>query len=130
MTDPSVLERAAALFNQKLFFECHDLLEEAWAEERGEEKAFLRALIHISVGLYHLGAGNPQGAVNLLSSGVEGLEPFPGRHHGLDVTALAETARLCLGKAERALAGEEVSWGASDVPTMSLDAVGNGNGLD
>lgn len=128
MTDPAVLERAAALFNQKLFFECHDLLEEAWAEEHGEEKAFLRALIHISVGLYHLAAGNPQGAVNLLSSGVEGLEPFPARHHGLDVAALREKARLCLGKAEGSLEGDEVSWGASDVPTMSLDTAEKGLG--
>ena len=100
-------------------FECHDLLEEAWASERGEERAFLKALIHVSVGLYHLAAGNPQGAVNLLTSGVEGLRAFPDDHRGLDVAALAEKSRVCLLKAERSLEGSDVSWSASDVPTMA-----------
>jgi uncharacterized protein len=120
VTARAVLLEAAELFNKKLYFECHDLLEDAWAGERGEERAFLQALIHVSVGLYHVAAGNHQGAANLLASGVGGLEPFlPGRA-GLDVASLSAKARVCLEKTRRALAGEAVEWKAEDVPTMSV----------
>jgi predicted metal-dependent hydrolase len=56
--DRALLLRAAKLFNRKLYFECHDLLEEAWSEARGEDRDLLQALIHVSVGLYHVAAGN------------------------------------------------------------------------
>lgn len=45
--DPNVVSRAAELFNRKLYFECHDLLEDAWAGTRGGERPFLRGLIQI-----------------------------------------------------------------------------------
>jgi uncharacterized protein len=111
---------AADLFNQKLYFECHDLLEDAWSGERGEDRAFLQALIHVSVGLYHLAAGNHQGAANLLERGVEGLEPFLPERSGLDLASLSEKAGVCLDKARRELARETTVWTPEDVPTMKL----------
>ena len=118
--DASVLVNAAKLFNEKLFFECHDLLEEAWSEERGEDKAFLHALIQIAVGLYHVGAGNHQGAVNLLERGVTGLERFEPAAHGLHVSALREKADRCLKKSRLALEGTPPQWEEDDVPRMEL----------
>jgi uncharacterized protein len=120
VTASVLLLEAAELFNKKLYFECHDLLEDAWAGERGEERAFLQALIHVSVGLYHVAAGNHQGAANLLASGVLGLEPFLPERSGLDVASLSAKARVCLDKSRRALAGEAIEWKAEDVPTMQL----------
>ena len=119
MIDRALLVEASELFNRKLYFECHDLLEDAWAGERGEDRAFLQALIHVAVGLYHLAAGNRQGAANLLGSGIEGLAPFLPERHGLDVAALSERASLCLEKCRRALAGEEIEWVPDDVPVMT-----------
>jgi uncharacterized protein len=116
----ALLIEAAELFNRKLYFECHDLLEDAWSGERGEDRAFLQALIHVSVGLYHVAAGNHQGAANLLESGVQGLEPFLPERAGLDVASLSASSRVCLGKSLRALAGEGIEWKPEDVPTMTV----------
>ncbi|HJS73266.1 MAG TPA: DUF309 domain-containing protein, partial [Vicinamibacteria bacterium] len=58
MIERDLLLRAAELFNKKMYFECHDLLEEAWSEAKGEDRELLQALIHVSVGLYHVAAGN------------------------------------------------------------------------
>lgn len=118
--EDSVLPEAAKLFNEKLFFECHDLLEDAWAGERGDDKEFLHGLIQIAVGLYHVGAGNHQGAVNLLERGVTGLERFEPATHGLDVAALREKASECLRKSRLALEGEPPEWEERDVPRMEL----------
>jgi predicted metal-dependent hydrolase len=116
----ALLVEASGLFNRKLYFECHDLLEDAWAGERGEDRAFLQALIHVSVGLYHVAAGNHLGAASLLERGLEALAPFLPERSGLDVLSLSSKARVCLEKTRRALAGEAVEWEAEDVPLMKL----------
>ena len=123
MIDRELLLRASELFNRKRFFECHDLLEEAWSEARGDDRDFLQSLIHLSVGLYHVAAGNHKGAKSLLEKGVLGLERFLPAREGLDLLALSSQARRCLDKTERALAGETIAWEAEDVPVMRLGAV-------
>lgn len=120
MIERALLLEASELFNKKLYFECHDLLEDAWSGERGEDRAFLQALIHVSVGLYHLAAGNHQGAANLLGSGIEGLGRFVPERSGLDVASLSAKALVCLEKSRRALAGETIEWKLEDVPTMRV----------
>lgn len=123
MIDRDVLQRASTLFNQKLYFECHDVLEEAWSEARGEDRALLQSLIHVSVGLYHVAAGNHAGAKSLLERGIEGLAPFLPAREGLDLVNLVERARRCLSKTERALAGESIEWEPEDVPVLGFTAL-------
>jgi len=121
--DRELLRRASDLFNRKLYFECHDLLEEAWSEAKGDDRDLLQSLIHVSVGLYHVAAGNHKGAKSLLERGVLGLEPFLPTRDGLDLLGLSRQARRCLEKTERALAGETIEWDALDVPVMRLAAM-------
>jgi predicted metal-dependent hydrolase len=118
-----LLERASDLFNRKLYFECHDLLEDAWSGAKGEDRDLLQALIHLSVGLYHLAAGNHKGARSQLEMGVRGLDPFLPTRDGLDLLALSEAARRCLAKIEDALDGRRIDWRPEDVPVMKLAAV-------
>ena len=125
LIEQELLREAAKLFNRKLYFECHDLLEEAWTERRGEEKEFLQALIHLSVGMYHLATDNPKGARNLLSRSLEALSRYEPQAYGVDLIPLVANARICLEKAERALAGEAVEWEASDIPQICLTPAAN-----
>lgn len=120
MIERTLLLEAAELFNNKLYYECHDLLEDAWSGERGGDRAFLQALIHLSVGLYHVAAGNHRGAANLLESGIKGLEPFIPERSGLDVESLSAKAEVCLDKSRRALQGEPIEWRPDDVPVMRV----------
>lgn len=120
MTEPELLAEAARLFNDKLYFEAHDYLEDAWQDARGDERAFLQALIHVSVGMYHVAAANHQGAVNLLSRAVDALGGFAPSKDGLDVEALVAKASTCLAKSNRLLAGESVEWAVEDVPRMEI----------
>ncbi len=120
MTDERVMREATRLFNDRLYFECHDFLEEAWNDARGVDRSFLKALIEISVGFYHVAAGNHLGAVHLLSRGIERLEPFAPESRGLDVAALVARSARCLDKSEQARVGKSVTWDHEDVPTMNL----------
>ncbi len=123
MIERALLLRAADLFNRKMYFECHDLLEEAWSEAKGEDRELLQSLIHVSVGLYHVAAGNHKGAQSLLSRGLEGLRPFLPERDGLDLAELSAAARRCLEKTDRALAGESIEWKVEDVPVMRVSAI-------
>lgn len=123
MISRELLHLARDLFNRRLYFECHDLLEEAWSEARGEDRDLLQALIHVCVGLYHLAAGNHKGARSQLEMAVRGLAPFLPARDGLDLLPLSESAERCLAKIEDALGGKRVEWRAEDVPVITLAEV-------
>jgi uncharacterized protein len=83
------------LFNDEEFFECHDVLEELWAETLGEEKKFLQGLIQASVALFHFGNENLGGARKLCDSCLEKLEPYGSSYMGLNLEKFLRDFRHC-----------------------------------
>jgi len=51
-----------SLFNNGLYFECHDALEPLWLNARGEEKTNLQSLILLAAGFHHIQHQNSAGA--------------------------------------------------------------------
>jgi predicted metal-dependent hydrolase len=89
-------------FNQQLFFECHETLEELWLEERGEDRRFFQAIIQIAAGYYKLQQQVPIGAVKLWRTGLEKLAPYQPVYLGMNVAALMASVQENLGHLERA----------------------------
>ncbi len=90
------LQSGIQLFNQRQFFECHEVLEEAWTPERGPRRLFLQALIHLAVGLYHRERGNPKGAASQLRKGISKLEAYRPSYEGIDTKRLYKDAAAAL----------------------------------
>jgi hypothetical protein len=65
-----LLDRAAALAGQRLFFEVHELLEPAWFRAAEPVRTALQGLIQIAVAFHHLEHRNQAGARSLLVEGV------------------------------------------------------------
>jgi hypothetical protein len=63
------LRQAALLFDGRLYFEVHELLEPYWLRAAGGERETLQGLIQVAVGFHHLGNGNGAGARALLHDG-------------------------------------------------------------
>jgi predicted metal-dependent hydrolase len=84
----AALARGIAQFNEGLFFECHDTLEEAWAGARGTPRDFFQGLIQAAVAFYHLGNGNRPGATTLLRRSLARLERYPARYAGVELAPL------------------------------------------
>ena len=82
--------KGVAQFNDGLFFECHDTLEEIWKGARGPSRAFFQGLIQAAVGFYHLGNGNRPGAITLLRRSLARLERYPGRYAGVELAPLRD----------------------------------------
>src|SRR5437660_9619516 len=95
-----LLQRGIRLFNGGEFFECHEVLEEAWTPERGPRRAFLQSLIHMAVGSYHLERGNPVGAVRQLRKGLRKLGAYLPEYEGVDTQRLACDALRFLQRIE------------------------------
>ena len=68
---------AAALWNERLFFEVHEVLEAVWKTATGAERQALQGVIQIAVAFHHLAHGNRRGARSLLTEGRGRLATVP-----------------------------------------------------
>ena len=83
------------LFNAEEFFDCHDVLEELWAETLGSEKKFYQGMIQASVALFHFGNENLGGARKLYESARQNLEPYAPFYLGLDLATFLADMQHC-----------------------------------
>jgi predicted metal-dependent hydrolase len=84
----AALARGIAQFNDRLFYECHDTLEEAWSGMRGAPRGFFQGLIQAAVAFYHLGNGNRAGALSTLRRSLERLRRYPSPYEGVELAPL------------------------------------------
>ena len=91
LTDPvgRAIVQAAALWDEELFFEVHEVLEAVWQHQTGESRQALQGLIQVAVAFHHLAHGNPRGGRTLLREGRARLAASPpGTLPWLDVEQL------------------------------------------
>jgi len=84
------IARAAALWDARLFFEVHEVLEAVWQRASGDTRQALQGLIQIAVAFYHLAAGNLRGARQLMADGRGRLEAAAAVLPVVDAGALLE----------------------------------------
>ncbi|MBI3989782.1 MAG: DUF309 domain-containing protein [candidate division NC10 bacterium] len=90
------LKEAAALFNEGLYFEVHELLEACWMpEEDLLKKRFLQGLIQIAVAFHHLLNGNYEGAVSLLKEGAEKVKGYRPSYLGVELEGFFKGIARC-----------------------------------
>lgn len=89
-------------FNHRLFFECHETLEEIWQEEHGEDRKFYQGIIQIAAGYFKWEQGVPAGAMKLWRMGLEKLEPYGPVYLGINVEFFVEAVRDNLTELEEA----------------------------
>jgi predicted metal-dependent hydrolase len=89
-------------FNEGLFFECHETLEEIWLEDHGEDRKFYQGLIQVAAGYFKLQQNVPAGALKLWRTGIDKLEPYRPAFLGIDVDALIEAVNRDLRDLDRA----------------------------
>ena len=91
--DDPRLQKGIDEFNQGLFFECHETLEEIWQEDHGEDRLFYQGIIQIAAAFHHYSRGNARGAHSLLQAALGRLARFPDVHHGIALGALRAAAQ-------------------------------------
>lgn len=87
-------------FNDRLFFECHETLEEIWLEEHGEDRLFYQGIIQIAAGYFKLEQGVPAGALKLWRTGLDKVAPYAPVHFGISVESLMHAVKADLARLE------------------------------
>ena len=98
--DDPRLQKGIDEFNQQLFFECHETLEEIWLEERGEDRKFYQGIIQIAAGYFKLQQGVPAGAIKLWRMGLEKIEPYSPVYLGVELASFSAAIKQNLHELE------------------------------
>ena len=79
-----------ACFNEQLFFEAHDVLEELWLAQgkSGANHAFYKGLIQLAGAFVHLQKDRLKPSVALFDLASANLLRYPARHEGLHLPDL------------------------------------------
>lgn len=73
------------LFNERDFFEAHEVLEDLWVVETGENRNYYKGLIMAAVAILHWQRGNASGAARLHRDAMVYLRAYPARHESFDL---------------------------------------------
>ena len=76
-------------FNQQLFYEAHDVLEELWLGQRGKTNdLFYKGMIQLAGAFVHLQKNRLKPAAALFRLAESNISKYPERHEGLNVRAV------------------------------------------
>jgi hypothetical protein len=92
---PEQYREGIRLFNEEEFFECHDVLEEYWADTLGDERKLIQGLIQASVALFHFGNENFGGARKLYETSRQKLETYGDFYWGIDLAKFRADMQYC-----------------------------------
>jgi len=115
---PPALLEGVRLFNERDFFECHEVLEDAWREETGPLRDLYQGLIKAAVAFYHAERGNLNGAIKVMNSGLPQLRPYRD-WPGLDLARLVPECEAWLEALAR-LQREGGALNRADLPVIRL----------
>ena len=99
LDDDGVLERVPVLaqaireFNEGLFFQSHETLEDVWMVSPWPVRNFFQGIIQVAAALVHLKRNEYPGTHLLLGEAILKLESFTPRYLGVDVEQLVADAR-------------------------------------
>lgn len=89
-------------FNDQLFYEAHDVLEELWLPDRkGPNGDFYKGLIQLAGAFVHLQKERLKPAAALFKLARTNLLKYPQTHKNLDVAAVLRLIEVWLGWLER-----------------------------
>ncbi len=88
-------------FNRGEFWAQHETLEIIWRAETDESmRNFYKGILQVGVGFYHITRRNYNGAVKVLSRGINYLKPYAPRCRGVDVARLIDEATRVLAQVQ------------------------------
>ncbi len=79
---------ARSYFNSERYWECHEVLEGAWRNMRGEEKRYVQGIILVCAAFVHHQKGEEDVALSVLRRASKQLDLEARVYHGIDVHSL------------------------------------------
>lgn len=119
---PDGVREGIELFNQRRYFEAHEVIEHEWHAERGPIRRLYQGILQIGVGFYHALNGNHKGAVLLLTDGIAKTSEFVPRALGVNTGKLVEEAQRCLDVIRQLSPDELGQFDPATIPVIEVSA--------
>ena len=97
-------------YEEKDFFEAHELWEELWSEYYLADRTLIQGLIQLAVSFVHLGNGNLKGAKSLLKKSTDKFSSYSGLHRGINIDKLKQQIVIIKNEYEQLLTVEDFDW--------------------
>ena len=97
-------------YEEKDFFEAHELWEELWSEYYLADRTLIQGLIQLAVSFVHLGNGNLKGAKSLLKKSTDKFSSYSGLHRGINIDKLKQQIVIIKNEYEQLLTVEGFEW--------------------
>ncbi len=85
---PPLFMEGLRLFNQGQYYQCHEVLEDAWNDEKEPVRVLYQGILQIGVACYHVQHKNWRGAMKVLERGVSKTGRFAPHCMGVNLTQL------------------------------------------
>ncbi|MGI8975548.1 MAG: DUF309 domain-containing protein [Thermomicrobiales bacterium] len=121
---PDGVREGIELFNQRRFFEAHEVIEHEWHAERASIRRLYQGILQIGVGFYHALNGNQKGAVLLLTDGLAKTSEFTPDALGVRTGKLVAEAQRCLRVIERLGPDGIAAFDAGMIPRIEMVTIG------
>jgi hypothetical protein len=89
---PQLLLEGINLFNHGEYFECHEVIEQAWNEEKAPVRVMFQGILQIGVACHHVRRKNWRGAMKLLERGSLKTRRFAPTCMGINLAKLLADA--------------------------------------
>lgn len=116
------------VFNEKDFFEAHEVWEEVWTQCVGERARFYQGLIQIAVTLEHINRDNPRGVKKVWRTALGKFDGLPDVYMGVNIPKLIESVRPFVEPilAMETKPGQQpheviLKWDPTEVPELTLE---------
>ena len=119
---PDDVREGIAMYNRGEYYECHELLEDAWRAEHDDVRYLYQGILQIGVAFHHLGNNNWKGAVGLLTRGIEKVRRFRPECMGVDTERLVHEAEHCLDMLHRLGPDGTAGFDWTLVPEIIVDS--------
>ena len=87
-------------FNNERFWECHEALEGAWKQSKGEEKELIQGLILVAAALVHYQKAEDDICLSVLGRALEKLDDKSGQYCQINVDHVKQKVIEMLDKKE------------------------------
>ena len=94
-------------FNERRYFDAHEVWEEIWLHASDQTKLFYQMLIQAAVALHHHERANMRGASGMYQNVLSKLERFPPTYMSIDLVEFARQLKIYFSELGQAVRGQE-----------------------
>jgi ActR/RegA family two-component response regulator len=120
---PPLVRQGLELFNQGNFYDCHEVIEDAWMAEKDPIRVMYQGILQIGVACYHIQNRNWRGAIKVLERGVPKAARFAPTCMGINIARLLQDSEAIRQELARLGPGWEGEFDERLFPTIEYHEI-------